>query len=100
MDIEKEASESHGKAMDLAEQAHVLTIRSFHLESAAANLLKNKYKLELTRSVLYRSAATLALSLGYISQVKYLVDEGLKGNPPKDIKKELNELLKQIKMKD
>jgi hypothetical protein len=65
-------NELHEQAMDLTDAALVaqregdqnsaneLTHQAFELESAAANLLKDDIAAEPTRSVLYRSAASLA----------------------------------------
>jgi hypothetical protein len=49
--------------------------------------------LEPTRSVLFRSAACIALEAGHAALARRLVARGLEGDPPAEIKHELLELL-------
>ena len=49
----------------------------------------------LTRSVLYRSAATLALDAGETQEARRLAECGLAGAPPAEIADELREVLVQ-----
>ena len=70
----KEIEALHNQAMDLAEKAIILKIRkkidesidvftkAFLLEKEAAMLLKDSYEFEPSRSIMYRSAASLALN--------------------------------------
>ncbi|MEM9455666.1 MAG: hypothetical protein AAGF11_15900 [Myxococcota bacterium] len=51
--------------------------------------------LEPTRSVLFRSAASIALEAGQPAQARHLIAEGLRGQPPAPIKEELIDLLDQ-----
>ena len=51
---------------------------------------------ELSRSVLHRSAASLAWQRQMYDEAKALIHRGLEGNPPGDIKRELNELLEMV----
>lgn len=51
--------------------------------------------LEPTRSVLFRSAASIALDAGLPAEARHLIAEGLRGSPPAAIKRELLELLDQ-----
>ena len=105
----KTIKELHEKAMDLAEFAFVAKIRgklakaeklfrqAFESESQAARLVPNNPSSELTRSVLYRSAATLALDCNEFCEAEQLITEGLASNPPSEIEQELRELYEQIK---
>lgn len=68
--------------------------KAFEHERAAAELFKLKY-IEPTRSVLYRSAGSIALQVGEKSNAKELLLEGLSHNPPPEIAAEINELLKE-----
>ncbi len=61
------------------------------LESRAASLVPDQ--LEPTRSILYRSAASIAMQAGQLAEMRRLIAEALRGNPPGEIKNELLELL-------
>ena len=94
-------NEIHQKAMELAEQAftarrgndpvtaHSLAYRAYLLEKQAAE----QSQTEPTRSVLHRSAATLALDCGEYREAERLVAAALAGNPPEPIATELREVL-------
>jgi hypothetical protein len=60
-------------------------------------LLENALDYEPTRSVLYRSAATLARDCHDYGEAKRLIQKGLMGRPPDDIAEELKELLDLVK---
>jgi hypothetical protein len=49
--------------------------------------------LELTRSILHRSAATLALECNELREAERLISRALSGFPPIDIAEELRNLL-------
>ncbi len=68
---------------------------AFEKETAAANLMVDEY-IEPTRSVLYRSAATLAWRCEMYDEAKRLIYRALAGNSPPEIKYELNELLEKV----
>jgi hypothetical protein len=70
--------------------------RAYELEVAAANVLTNDFQAEPTRSVLFRSAATLALDCKLLAQAEKLACTGLIGNPPEQIAEELRDLLEQV----
>ena len=53
------------------------------------------YAVEPTRSVLYRSAASLAMECGEQSEAERLARAGLAGEPPEEIAEELREILGQ-----
>jgi hypothetical protein len=98
-------SRLHETAMSFAEQALLspdprqagkLFRSAFEEERKAAELLEGAYDYEPTRSVLYRSAATLARDCQDFSEAKRLIREGLTGNPPGNIVAELKELLQLV----
>ena len=79
----------HNTAMFLAEQAQEFTRRACKLEEQAA---LRAYE-EPSRSVLFRSAAELALAADWPAKSALLAKEGLRGTPPNEIKKELRGVL-------
>ena len=96
----------HRDAMNLAEQALAevdtrvaqrLFRAAFDNERQAAEELAEAIEAEPTRSVLYRSAASLAADCGEYSEAERLAREGLAGKPPAEIEDELRELLSQVK---
>ncbi|MBD2359746.1 hypothetical protein H6G36_00790 [Anabaena minutissima FACHB-250] len=98
----------HKQAMDLAEMAQVaklkgdsvlalqLSKQAFEKERLAAELIVTNLAAEPTRSVLHRSAATLAIDCGEIAAAERLIAIALSGNPPKEIAEELKDLFVQI----
>ena len=98
----------HNKAMDLAElamlarfrgeteQATVLTQQAYEYEKQAAELYAQQLPEEPTRSVLYRSAASLALECGEVRSAQKLVVAGLSGEPPTEIENELKDIFEQV----
>jgi hypothetical protein len=92
----------HHEAMNLAEMADLrrgdasgfqrLSVEAMRLERQAAELAP--MGMEPTRSVLFRSAASLAVDAGDRAEAQRLATEGLRGNPPADIAAELRTLLK------
>ncbi|MGA7731460.1 MAG: hypothetical protein WCD37_09330 [Chloroflexia bacterium] len=93
--------ELHDQAMELADQAFIakrrgdlaaaqeLYHRAFRLEAQAADLVKDDLSAEPTRSVLYRSAAAMAIDAMELEDARRLIDEALSGSPPKEIEQEL-----------
>lgn len=93
--------------MDLADQALVarrlgdhssalvLFRQAFEHEREAAELVVADGAVEPTRSVLFRSAATLALDCGEVREAERLIAMALAGNPPHEIAEELRDLLEQ-----
>ena len=77
-------------------ESRVLLKEALENEARAADLVAKDYALEPTRSILCRSAASIALRIGDTEQAKRYVDAGLAGNPPEDIKGELAILNEQI----
>ena len=93
----------HNVAMELANEALALRRQAKHLfeqafehEAAAARCHADRHDYEPTRSVLYRSAATLACDCGKLDEAERLAHEGLAGNPPKGIAEELRSVLWRI----
>jgi hypothetical protein len=98
----------HDKAMNLSQDALVLQLTSkvgyldmyaeaFDYEQQAAMLYLNTLDKEPTRSVLFRSAASLAIKCRKFNDAERLIEIGLSGNPPKMIATELKALQEQIK---
>ena len=77
-------------------QALVHFRRAYDLEAEAANAVANDLQAEPTRSVLFRSAATLALDCKLLSEAEKLVCTALIGNPPEQIAEELRDVLEQV----
>jgi hypothetical protein len=75
-------------------------LRHFHaayrLEAEAANELTDRQGAEPSRSVLFRSAATIAKECGLLEEAQKLIYKALSGEPPPDIKVELQDLLEEV----
>ena len=96
--------ETHRKAMFLAQDAMVLEAKgdptsaiplyeeAFHLEKQAAMALFHSEDKEPMRSVLFRSAASLALNCKLWREAEKMIACGLSGNPPYEIAEELRQL--------
>lgn len=97
--------ELHNKAMDLAAQA--MTCRARGRDQEAVSLFKSALDNELaafkalarpvepTRSVLLRSAATLALQCRETELAEKLAAQGLSGDAPPELAGELHDVLEQ-----
>jgi hypothetical protein len=104
----KEIEILHNQAMDLAEKAVILRLKNniyesiktfgeaFLLETQAAMQVKDFYDLEPSRSIMFRSAASLALNAGLFRQAEQMIAIGLSGNPPEPIAEELRDLYEAI----
>jgi len=100
--------ELHTQAMALAQQALVqresgnlaqaaaLAATALTFEVDAAQLITNAVSSEPTRSIIYQSAASLALQAGKYAEAQRLVAEALTGFPPPRVEQELKELFEQI----
>lgn len=100
-------NELHAQAMELAdfgflarrdgdvEKASTYFRQAFEYEQAAANLVAYT-AIEPTRSVLHRSAATLAMDCGEFRAAERLIATALTGDPPEEIAHELRELLFRV----
>lgn len=94
----------HDKAMELADQAFIarrqgdetaaleLSREALKLETSAAEALKENLDSEPTRSILFRSAASLAIDCADHRNAERLISMALAGNPPEDIADELRDL--------
>ena len=103
-----DATKLHNNAMDLAEEAAIermmgnadqakgLDANAFESERKAAMAFESRLDMEPTRSVLFRSAASLALELGDVKSSEKMIAQGLAGNPPEEIANELRDLLEQV----
>jgi hypothetical protein len=105
IDFEK-LNQRHDKAMELA--ALALLARQRGDEKKAKPLFREAYDLERevadkiaptdlepSRSVIHRSAATLAVDCGEYREAEKLAMIGLLGNPPASIEAELRDVLMQ-----
>lgn len=98
----------HHEAMRLADQANDLRRQgaeqeanarlrqALERERQAAELAAADLALEPTRSVLHRSAATLAWQCGEYREAERLITTALSGSPPETIAEELRDLLLQV----
>lgn len=103
-----DVSNLHHEAMDLADQAFLARRRgestaarellesAFHKEQEAARVVAGDPEMEPTRSVLLRSAASLALQCEDYREAEKLVMLALTGSPPTELEHELRELLEEI----
>ena len=101
----------HDEAMELAQLALVarhtgdlaraatLAREAFGLEAQAADLVPDGAASEPTRSILYRSAAWLALQANLPDEALRLAERGLAGSPPALIAAELEEALATARLK-
>lgn len=98
----------HNQAMDWAEEAFIakrkgqeveandLFKRALALETEAAIAFPPEQAAEPTRSILYRSAASLAYHAQEYVRAQQLVTDGLQGYPPPEIAAELIALQEDI----
>src|SRR5690242_16700821 len=100
--------ELHHEAMQLVDEAESARhagktalardrlTQAFDRERQAADLVVGDLAEEPTRSVLHRSAASLALECGESREAERLIAAALSGDPPDDIAEELRDLLEQL----
>lgn len=81
---------------DERDQAQALWRQAFELEREAALRVVAEQPVEPTRSILLRSAATLALDCGELREAERLIAIALAGNPPEEIAEELRILYQQV----
>jgi hypothetical protein len=103
--------ELHAQAMNKAELAELAKLRGE--KSAQQDLLYEAYQLEYqaargvapltdaepTRSLLHRSAATLAMACGELQRAEELIIAGLTGTPPAEVAEELKDLFVQLNLR-
>lgn len=102
------ANELHNEAMAFVDDAFFArkrgdeeeALRSFALalasETAAIDALEERERVQPMYSVLYRSAATLALDCGRFDEAKSLAYKGLAVEPYAEIEEELLEVVEQV----
>jgi hypothetical protein len=108
MSTSSEINALHNRAMDAASRAFYADIHgdygtaetlfreAFTLEQKAALYLVDDVTAEPTRSVLLRSAATLAVDCHEFREAERLVAIGLAGNPPTPLSDELRDVLETV----
>lgn len=101
-------NELHNNAIELAEEAfinqrkghtqraNILFKQAFELEQEAASMLEIKKENEPSRSILYRSAASLAFNCRDFESAEKLAAQGLVGFPPPEIREELLDLFDEV----
>lgn len=104
----QEVTALHRQAMELADLAAAAKRRgdtsafaehtraALEKEAEASRLVADLHGLEPTRSVLHRSAASLALECGEVRQAEQLIGTALAGEPPEEIAEELRNLLEDV----
>jgi Flp pilus assembly protein TadD len=78
------------------QRAAIVLQQAFEQERHAAELSATDLTFEPTRSVLHRSAASLAIECGQLREAERLIATALSGNPPDAIAEELRDLLEQV----
>jgi hypothetical protein len=103
-----EVSKFHDEAMNLAEMASVARIKgnseeairllrqAYENEVKAVRMLMDVSSPEPTRSILFRSAASLAIECNELREAEKLIAIGLSGNPPAVIAEELRDLFERV----
>jgi hypothetical protein len=98
----------HKKAMDLAEKAVVAKVKNeqpkskaffqeaYEAEREAAFAYADKNSTEPTRSVLFRSAAALALNAELYREAEQMACIGISGTAPIEILEELRDILEDV----
>ncbi len=101
----------HDRAMEFFDQAFLakrkgdftiameFTRKALSLEVQAADILKDNLEEEPSRSVIYRSAASLALQCEEFRLSERLISTAMSGNPPENVAEELRDLLEQVNFK-
>jgi hypothetical protein len=104
----------HREAMDLSFRAsyalvqkdeptfRLLMSQAYEKERKAAMFLHDRLEVEPTRSILFRSAASMAMQLGKYREAEQLIAWGLVGNPPEyeaDILREVYEEIRKAQQR-
>lgn len=108
----EQAMKLHREAMNFSEEAQITKIKkedensvsnffgkAFELEKEAAMLLKDEEEDLVTRAVLFRSAAVLALDCNQSREAEKLIGLGLSKETPPQIANELRDLYEEINFK-
>ena len=100
----------HDKAMTLAQEAIMARIRkdenkaqmlykqSFDLEREAAYIYAERFDKEPTRSILYRSAASLAIECHLYQEADLLIQQGQSNDTPIDVMDDFEDLKDKMKL--
>ena len=109
-EIIEQAMRIHREAMNFSDNAQIAQIeradeskvldflrKAFELEERAAMLLRNEKEDLVTRAVLFRGAAVLALDCNKFGEAEKLIEIGLSREVPSQIADELQNLKKHIK---
>jgi len=103
----KNCNQLHQQAMSFADKAQISEKKdqlsqakkeyekAFQFEKQAAMLLVADYSIEPSRSVLFRSAAFLAIKAHQYREAERMAAFGLTGNPPDEIAQELRKALQE-----
>lgn len=94
MDLAEEAFELQRRGD--REMSDSLFVEALQLEQKAAIMLPADLKNEPSRSILFRSAASLAYNVGDFETAEKLAANGLIGYPPPEIADELRDLLDDV----
>jgi nucleoside 2-deoxyribosyltransferase len=97
MDLAEEGFQLQREGQD--SQAKRLFLEALSLEREAALLLPVSEAAEPSRSILFRSAASLAYNAEEYETAEQLIAHGLSGFPPPEIKEELKDLYENIEFK-
>jgi hypothetical protein len=93
----QQADRGHAARRDgLVEEARLHFERAYRLERAGAEQLLNRVDSEPSRSILFRSAATLAMKATLLAEAEQTVCMALAGTPPQEIAEELRDLFEEI----
>lgn len=107
--IIEQAMKIHQEAMSFSDKAQIAQIegaseseslgflgRAFELEEKAAMLLRNEKKDLVTRTVLFRGAAVLALGCNKLSEAENLIEIGSSEEAPPQLVGELRDLKRVV----
>lgn len=106
--MNKEINSLHRRAMEIAETALIeqfganpdkakkLFKEAYQLEKKAALSIQAISESEPSRSILLRSAASLALNIDDLREAEKLITLALAGEPPDEIAEELRDLYEQV----
>lgn len=103
-DLHEQAMEFSDRAFFAKREGDLISAMKFsrqglELETQAAEILKDDLSEEPSRSVLYRSAASMAMSCKEYRQAEKLIATALAGNPPEEIAEELRDLLEEVNLR-
>lgn len=95
---------THRRAMNLALQAHLdsspdLFRQAYELEKQACDFYTYRHDAEPTRSILYRSAAALAMKAGLYDEARQMIERGKTANAPAEIVAEMDEIFSRNEQK-